>query len=44
MEMIVRKAQDYGIDPTFVLALRNTEDGALGRDFGVMRPDLDTFE
>lgn len=44
LEIIVRKSQEYGIDPCLLLAMRTTENGWSGLDFGVMNPSLDTFD
>jgi len=44
LEIIVRKSQEYSIDPCLLLALRTTENGRTGLDFGVMRPGIDTFD
>jgi hypothetical protein len=44
IEAIVRKAQEYGIDPAFLLALRKTENGREGREFGVLKNGIDSFE
>ncbi len=44
LTVIVKKAQEYGIDPTFLLALRSTENGRDWLDFWIMKWWIDTFE
>lgn len=44
LEIIVRKAQEYSIDPCLLLALRTSENGQNWLDFWVMRPWVDTFD
>lgn len=44
LEIVVRKAQEYSIDPCFLLAMRSTENGRSGLDFWVMKVWIDTFD
>ncbi len=41
---IVTKAQEYNIDPTFLLALRTAENGKEWFDFWIMKRWINTFE
>lgn len=44
LELIVRKAQEYSIDPYLVLAMRSTENWRDWLDFWVMKSGIDTFD
>ncbi len=42
-DLIVKKSLEFGIDPTFLMALRKTENWWIGKQFWVLKDDLDTF-
>jgi hypothetical protein len=42
-DLIIRKSLEFGIDPTFLMALRKTENWWTGKQFWVLKDDLDTF-
>lgn len=44
LEIIVRKAQEYSIDPYLLLAMRSTENWRAWIDFWVMKAWIDTFD
>lgn len=44
LEIIVRKSQEYNIDPTFLLSLRSSENWPQWLEFWVKKAWIDTFE
>jgi hypothetical protein len=42
--MITQIASEYGVDPRFVGAIRKSENGRSGREFGVLTPGVNTYK
>lgn len=41
---IEKVAAEYAVDPFFIAAIRHAENGAAGREFGVLSEDATTYE